>query len=317
MIAYLDLNIFDQLEKIDKLQNSEKIYYQTLNSLLVDKHILTAFSNAHLNDLLRGYQKNPTYINNHLSSIQLLTNNLCICQYWGKPTTVFHYRDIFDFFNEKVDDLGREYESYDEFVSNSDSILQQIIEAYKYIPLPSGFTKIYTEPIFNVIFPLSKIHNTQYALQSDIYNFQIRLKSDYGLYRKFRTDILEGLIKFNKQLTKEKSLNPNSIVVPKHLKPQDIFDVYVPNSRTSENPMYSKIIDVFFKYDLAGYKSDGHFNNMFDDALHTFYASHFDFFITNDDRCKYKAEKTFERLKIKTKVIKITEIDEIVKKIGH
>lgn len=56
------------------------------------------------------------------------------------------------------------------------------------------------------------------------------------------------------------------------------------------------------------YKSDANFNNMFDDGLHTFSASHCDVFITNDDRCKYKAEKTFEKLKIKTLVLKSNEI---------
>lgn len=50
---------------------------------------------------------------------------------------------------------------------------------------------------------------------------------------------------------------------------------------------------------IKGYKSDANFNNMFDDGLHTFYASHCDVFITNDVRCKYKAEQTFEKLNIK------------------
>lgn len=50
---------------------------------------------------------------------------------------------------------------------------------------------------------------------------------------------------------------------------------------------------------------------MFDDGLHTFYASHCDVFITNDDRCKYKAEQTFSKLNIKTLVIKSNEIDNI------
>ena len=50
---------------------------------------------------------------------------------------------------------------------------------------------------------------------------------------------------------------------------------------------------------------------MFDDSLHTFYGAHCDFFITNDDRCKYKAEKTYERLKIKTSVIKAYEYEQI------
>jgi hypothetical protein len=84
------------------------------------------------------------------------------------------------------------------------------------------------------------------------------------------------------------------------------------DNKTSNNSAYSKIIDTFFKYDISGYKSDGSFNNMFDDALHSFYAAHFDYFITNDERCKYKAERTFEKLAIKTKVITIKEIDALV-----
>lgn len=117
-------------------------------------------------------------------------------------------------------------------------------------------------------------------------------------------------IKNNKEVIK--SVQANLKDIPKHLELRDIVDAYTPKNKTSDNVMYSKVLDIFFKYDFAGYKSDGHFNNMFDDALHTFYASHFNFFLTNDERCKFKAEKTFEKLKIKTKVLKIEEI-EIIK----
>lgn len=89
------------------------------------------------------------------------------------------------------------------------------------------------------------------------------------------------------------------------------MNIFKEKSRASENNVYSKIIETFYKYDLQGYKTDSNFNDMFDDALHTFYASHCDFFITNDDRCKYKAEKTFDKLKIKTIVIKANEYEKI------
>lgn len=310
MTAYIDLNIFDRLEKIDKLEEPEKVFYQTLFSLLKGKFILTAYSNAHLNDLFRGYQKNPSYIEGHLKNIQSFTDNLCICQYWGENTVKWHHRNIFEFFKEKVDEWEFEPSSYDSLFED-EPIMRQAIELFKLIPLPPEFKKGYIEPMFGIMFPLSKIHNNQYALQSDIYNFQSRLKSDYGLYKSFRTYLLTSLnkIKNNKELIK--SVHSNFKDLPKHLELTDIFDAYTPNNKTSDNKMYSNIIDVFFKYDLAGYKSDGHFNNMFDDGLHTFYASHFDYFITNDDRCKYKAEKTFHKLKINTKVIKINEIDTI------
>jgi len=310
MTAYIDLNIFDRLEKIEKLEEPEKSFYQTLFSLLRDKHILTAYSNAHLNDLFRGYQKNTSYIDGHLKNIQSFTDNLCICQYWGEKEVNWHFRNIFEFFNEKVNEWEFEPTSYDNLFED-EPLMRQAIELFKLIPLPAEFKKGYIEPMFGIIFPLSKIHNNQYALQSDIYNFQSRLKSDYGLYKSFRTYLLTSLnkIKNNKELIK--SVNANFKDLPKHLELTDIFDAYTPNNKTSDNTMYSKIIDVFSKYDLAGYKSDGHYNNMFDDALHTFYAAHFDYFITNDDRCKYKAEKTYEKLKINTKVIKIAEIEMI------
>ena len=297
MIAYIDLNIFDKLEKIDKLEPSEKAFYQTLFSLLKDKHVSTAYSNAHLNDLFRGYQNNTTYINGHLKNIQSLTDNLCICQYWGEKTVKLHYRDIFEFFKEKVDEWELEPNSYDNLFEDH-PLMRQAIEAYKLIPLPPDFKKGYVEPMFGIMFPLSKIYNNRYALHSDIFNFRNRLKSDYGLYKSFRTYLLTSLNKMrnNKELIK----SVNSKDLPKHLMLTDILETYTPNNKTLDNPMYSKIVDTFFKYDLAGYKSDGHFNNMFDDSLHTFYAAHFDFFITNDDRCKYKAERTYEKLNIKT-----------------
>ena len=50
---------------------------------------------------------------------------------------------------------------------------------------------------------------------------------------------------------------------------------------------------------------------MFDDSLHTFYGAQCDYFVTNDNRCKYKAEKTYERLKIKTIAIKANEINRV------
>lgn len=310
MTAYIDLNIFDRLEKLDKLEQPEKGLYQTLFSLLGDKQISTAYSNAHLNDLFRGYQKNSKYIDGHLANIKNFTDNLCICQYWGEKTAKLHYRDIFEFFKEKVIEWEFEPNSYDDLFKD-EPLMRQAIELFKLLPLPPGFKKGYVDPMFGVMYPLSKISNNYYALQSDIYNFQSRLKSDYGLYKSFRTYLLTSLNKVRNNRELLNSINSNFKNLPKHLELTDIFDAYTPDNKTSDNSMYSKVIDIFFKYDLAGYKSDGHFNNMFDDALHTFYAAHFDYFITNDDRCKYKAEKTFNKLKIKTKVIKIDEIEAI------
>ena len=311
MTIYVDLNIFDRLEKLDKLEPSDKVLYQRLSDLLTSKQAVTAYSNAHLNDLFRGFQKNPDYIKGHLLNIQRFTDNLCICQYWGKPNATWHYRDIFLFFEEKKKEWQFEPTSYDSLFEEF-PLMESAMAMFKYIPLPPEFKRGYIEPMFAIMFPLSKIHNNYYALQEDIFNFQTRLKSDYGLYKSFKSYLIIGLnkVRNNKELIK--SMNFDFKNPPQHLEITDILDTYTPNNKTSENAMYSKLIETFFKYDLAGYKSDGHFNNMFDDALHTFYAAHFDFFLTNDERCRYKAEKTFAKLNIQTKVLGINDINELL-----
>src|SRR5690606_26815117 len=121
----------------------------------------TAYSNAHLNDLFRGYQKNPNYIEGHLANIQSFTDNLCICLYWGKKEAKLHYRNIFDFFYEKVKDWEFEPHSFDN-IYKDEPLLRQSVELYKLISLPTDFKKGYVDPMFGIMFPLSKIHNNLY-----------------------------------------------------------------------------------------------------------------------------------------------------------
>lgn len=73
MKVYIDLNVFDRLEK---LEVHEKSFYQMLLSLIKSKLIQTAYSNAHLNDLFRGYQKKTNCIEGHWANIQSFTDNL-------------------------------------------------------------------------------------------------------------------------------------------------------------------------------------------------------------------------------------------------
>lgn len=101
MNVYIDLNIFDRIEKKEKLEISEKTIYTEIENLILENKIVVPYSNAHLNDLFRGFQKNPDYIDGHLNYIKKLTNDLCICQYWGKNETTWHFRKIEEFFEEK------------------------------------------------------------------------------------------------------------------------------------------------------------------------------------------------------------------------
>ncbi len=313
MNVYLDLNIFDRIEKKNSLSEPENEVYGELEKLILDEHIVVPYSNAHLNDLFRGFQKNPNYIDGHLANIQKLTKNLCICQYWGRNETTWHYRDIRKFFNEKQTEWEFELTSFRDLF-DSDIEMQNTLKPLKSIPLPNEWKLGYQQdPLFGILFPKSKIENNMSSLTEDIFNFQSRLKSDFSLYKNFKSYLLKSLSKMKNNQGMIKAIKGNFKNLPKHLDIFEISDLYEPKSKSSENENYSKLIEIFYKYDLKGYKSDGNFNNMFDDSLHTFYGAQCDFFITNDDRCKYKAEKSYEKLKIETVVIKAFEIEQLKK----
>ncbi len=301
MNVYFDLNVFDKIEKINSLNEDESIIYSELENLVLSDKITVPYSNAHLNDLFRGFQKNPNYIDGHLDNIKRLTKNLCICQYWGQNKTTWHFREIKDFFNEKQSEWEFEPQSFEELFEEGPNPLLLL----KLKPLPKNWKLGYQQdPMFGIMYPMSKIENNMYGLTADIFNFRTRLASDYGLYKTFKVYLIKGLNKISSNKEMLKAVRGNLKDLPKHLDIFEMAEKYAPKSKTSGNENYSRVIETFYKYDLKGYKTDANFNNMFDDSLHTFYGAHCDFFVTNDDRCQYKAEKTYERLKINTKVIK-------------
>jgi hypothetical protein len=311
MNIYFDLNIFDRIEKKENLEENERNLYTKWEKMVLSGQIVVPYSNAHLNDLFRGFQKNPNYIDGHLDNIERLTKNLCICQYWGNKNIVWHFREIREFFNQKNTEWEFEPNSFDELF-DSDLGIPNPLLLYKMIPLPKEWKLGYQQdPMFGIIYPKSKTENNMYALMEDIFNFQSRLKSDFSLYKSFKANLMRSINKLKNNKEMLKAIKQNFKDLPKHLDIFEISDLYGPKSKTSENGNYSKLIETFYKYDHKGYKTDGNFNNMFDDSLHTFYGAHCDYFVTNDDRCKYKAEKTYERLKTNTIVIKANEIDRI------
>lgn len=307
MKVYIDTNIFDRLEKIEQLEEFEKEKYQKLYDLIINGKISVPYSNAHLNDLFRGYLKNPSYIEKHLSTLDAFTKDLCICQYWGDNKVLWHRRNIREFFESKKSDSEDEAQTFEELIKDFPHM--QITMAMKKLnPLPAQMKKGFKDPMFAAIYPLSKIHNTEAALVEDIFNLNIKLKTDYGFYKSLKNYLIQN-IKSNSILLK--SIPKENKDTPPHLSfLDDAFEVLKDNY-TGENQQYSKVINTFIRQDFEGFKTDAQYNNMFDDAMHTFYASHCDYFITNDDKCHYKAQKTYEQLNINTKVIKINQVDSL------
>ena len=81
--VYLDWNVFNKIEKIETLDFQEKEIYKTIETFIMSEEIIVPYSNAHINDLHRGFLKNPDFIPEHLKTFSHLTNNLCLVQYCG------------------------------------------------------------------------------------------------------------------------------------------------------------------------------------------------------------------------------------------
>lgn len=312
--AYLDWNIFNRIEKIDsESDSSQKNIYSAIESAIHQGTIISPYSNAHINDLHRGYLKNPDYIENHLSIIEKLSNNLCIVQYWGEKQAKWHYREPKEFFNSTIEDSDHVAESFSQLFNFENEPLIKLYGQMKNNLLrmqsvDEKFKEIYkVDPIFNLIYPRTKVEMNMLALCEDLYDFSYRIKRDYILYKNFRKFLNQFRLKFPQYQKLLQNIQNNVIGSPKHLTWDDLWEQAKPTFKESSNPSYDKIIDLFTTTDLKGYRQDERFANLIDDALHTFYGAHCQYFVTIDGRCYDKARLVYQKLKIPTQVMKPEE----------
>lgn len=307
--AYLDWNIYNNIEKLSELDDSERKIYSRIEKLIVEQKVISPYSNAHINDLIRGYNNNPKYIPLHLSTLKRLTNNLCIVQYWGHEKVSWHFRDVNEFFNSAIEENETAFESISEMLNEDETgMLGAAFGIYRKIPVPQNFKEVYKlDPIFSLIYPRTKNEMTMFALCEDILSFSNNAKKDYTLYKSLRSFSNRSLSKLSNQKEVIAQFDESLSKIPSHLIFDKVWELQASKSKTSDNPIYQKVTDTYFKIDFRGYKSDDRSPNMIDDALHVFYAAHCDYFVTIDDKCHYKANETYKSLGISARAYKPSE----------
>jgi hypothetical protein len=307
--VYFDWNVFDRIEKKDTLEKSQREVYSKIEQLILDKKIISPYSNAHINDLLRGYSNNPSFIPNHLNTLMRLTNMLCIAQYWGNSKTTWHYRNVEDFFNEALEDNGVVAKSFCDLIPfNGGGLVDQLHALLRSTPVPENFKEIYkASPIFELMFFRTKKEMNLLSMCEDLYDFSNSIKKDYSLYKSLRTYFNQTKAKLKNHQNFFTQIDKGTRDIPKYLDFDESWEKYSLKTKTSDNTEYQKITDTYFKIDFKGFKSDDRFSNMIDDSLHVFYGAHCDYFITLDDKCHYKAAETYHKLGINTKAMNPTE----------
>ncbi len=305
--VYLDWNVFNKIEYLESIAPEEQITFSGIKKLIENQTIICPYSNAHINDLLRGHAKDPSYISGHLETLKKLTGNLCIVQYWGQEYVTWHYREVSEFFNSGREERKFSYPSFVDLMigDNDPSIYSAYIKSMREKTVPSNFKELYkADPIFKSIYPRTRIDMNFLSLCEDIHAFSQNAQIDHSLYKSLRRFIVQTKAKLRNESKTVDALNKALTTKPEHLIYNDSWEEYSPKKSTSTNSEYQKITNTYIKIDLKGIKSDERFANLIDDALHTFYGAHCDYFITSDDRCYYKAIETYKILGIKTQVVK-------------
>lgn len=325
-IFYFDLNVFNKIEKIDTLEGAEKKFYGSLENLVKEGKILVPYSNAHMRDLTRGYHKSKEYMDGHLATIERLTRNLCITQYWNEPKVKWHFRGVREFFESTLNEAPLSTSIYDLFngIDDNEPTMKLMISLHrtrcdlmKFQPIDQKFKLIYKEdPVFGLIYPRTREEMNLLALTEDILNFSSNLKSDFKLYKSFRKylNVLRQRFPLLTQSSEiKKFITDIAGHNPIHLTWDSIWDDVTVNYKPSANPDFDRLFDLFVKTDLKGYRQDDRFANLIDDALHVFYGAHCTFFVTNDSRCYDKAKFVYAKYAPKVQVIKPEDIiDNIV-----
>jgi hypothetical protein len=313
--VYLDWNVFDRIEKKDCLDKPLHTLYNELEEMISEKKIVCPYSNAHINDLLRGHSKNPSYIINHLNTLERLTSNLCLVQYWGDTQVTWHYRDVNEFFNSALNDKDISIHSLSELLDDDETgHFQKLLDDFRLMPVPQNWNDIYDlDPIFNLIFPRTKAEHNMLALCEDINSFSNNVKKDFSLYKSLRRFVNQSWAKLKNQQKILGDLDKKITKLPSYLNYDESWQKYHPKTKTSENSEYQKIIETYCKIDFSGYKSDDKFPNLIDDSLHVFYGAHCDYFITIDDKCHYKAAETYHKLGILTLAMKPNDFIKFIK----
>jgi hypothetical protein len=311
-IVYLDWNVFNRIEKKSTLDSTNEETISQIEHLILQKRIITPYSNAHINDLLRGYQKSKEYVPMHLDTLKRQSDNLCITQYWGHNEVTWHYRDVNEFFDSALDDLSMTHKRFTELIdwSGPESALRDFqFKLLKMQRLPDNFGEIYkAHPVLSLMFPKAKTERNMLALCEDIYDFSQTAMKDYTVYKSLRTYLNQSRATLKNHSTTFKNLDKAMADIPRQLNFDETWERFVPKNNTSGNPAYQRITDLYYKTDLSGYKSDERMANMIDDAIHVFYGAQCDYFVTIDERCYSKAKKIYQDLEIPSLVLSPSEL---------
>ncbi len=306
---YLDWNVISTFKRVDNLNDPDKTHFSALKDFVYqnkDKHSFL-YSPAHLYDLIPSFGINNNLLITDLLNLSDISNDTLICQYWGNEEVIIHKRKVLDIFKDLIEERDKYTPTwlahFIKMTRGEKFIKQKINSKVDFKGAENSY------PIMKLIFPDTIRTKTEWSLIKDIMNLYNNINKDYSLFK--------GLKKFIIEQTKHKlqsSLLEGFNTVEKiegfaSFEENKIYkDLICKIQQDTISKDYSKFLRYYFAINLHGldtarYEKGQPFKNIFNDSLHSFYASFCDYYITSD---KGNLEKTlilYNDLKIKTKAL--------------
>jgi hypothetical protein len=321
--VYFDWNVMSQM----KHGNHQELYEIVKNN----KFLFKPFSTSHIGDIFSSFKDSEeqlAYINSDLDFITELTENYCF--YNSGDKTILNYYNPKELFQQRVDEkeLFKDISlnGLEKFF-NENELTKEIgkiyIDQLKSIPLDKTFIDSFKNPEsseeMEKMFPGLKDNLTMEGFFKAFSNMNLGLNESDD-YKTLRVQMQSAL-----------NINRDSIFNSKDPY-KHIDDIYqklgISSSEHFTKSKYSpewfnEITNEYISLDMHGYQEDKvnikkgrkeTFSNTTEDSFHAAYASICNFYIINDNKSYNKCKRIYEKLDVKTIVLKPNEFVEYYNK---
>lgn len=322
---YFDSNVFSNLRK-----NVEPNYQQLNKYIKVYKPNLSfLFSHAHIRD--KKNDKQDIKYDDFAYMESLVGDNYLSYDVTEKRSTFYLATPQAVFDNEEVNDDFEILLNFWKPDANEDNLLTRYksflrgLSSQIQVPNNSELNETLSaehKSLINQFVPTNRTTGTLEDLMVKFTDFAYRMLTDNHTYRELRR-ILDKQFNDGKFVSKEGSLDFNEA-----LKDSSIQMTFIEYVRNSFNKKDDETIDYYDLYttsyivlDMLGVSKDklspkNKFNNLFNDALHSYYAGYCDYYVSEDKSSKHKSKALYNLNGVETQVVSVEEFLVILPTIG-
>lgn len=320
LCLYLDWNVITRCRNLHKLDPARREEIEKLLELLsvFEKQLTIPYSPAHLQDIKKGFLKNPTFLTSDFEILTKITSNVFLVENLEEAKPHLTIKEPSKQFEELIS------QNYQEETAVVDIIA--VIEAQ--IPpdlLPFLDEVVFTKEQLTEFVNLGIVpHDVKEQITFKELLFELAkkievlLKLGVNSYPEARQMLLDSASKLT-GLNNDEALN-------QLLKRDEEFALEITRDQVkkvlenTELNYQSKVfetVSLYWSIDAQGYKKEKFSqkntgDNFFADSLHCYYASHCDIYVTGDEISHEKSTLVLKALNKKTKVFELKSIDECI-----